>query len=674
MPPLPEHEEKKARIQAKLQKALELEWATIPPYLVAYYSLRPETNREVAGLIKSVFMEEMLHMVLAANLLSATGGKPRLGADNLPSYPLRLEFEGTQFADRRFDIHLAAFSEQSIETFLAIELPQELFQQKEAAMLAEIRVEGSTIGEFYDGIKSDLKELCEAAGEAFVFSGKREHQVPEHFYWSAGGGIIQVTNLATAFEALDVIVDQGEGNAGTIGTGQAGYFSEPTDVAHYFRFNEIKFGRHYAANDLPGDEPTGPRFPVDFKGVYPIRTDCKPQDFAGDATLAQLSERFNRTYTLMLQELEAAFNGNPEVLFTAIRDGMGGLGDLAVAMMQMPLPDGSGEHAAPIFGWQPSPGAPAAVATADHARFANGAAVASPAMVEFSADVSQDLRAGLAALEANAGRPYYEEQRDRAERDAYYAGVDWDAGAEDLFDQLSDLLESSHQPRLGYKPQVELYPWVDLREDGSILSIYSGRSHSPEELIRLDAEVDAVRQTRLNAHLALHGTAFAALAAAIDDLEERFPYNCEHTVPQSWFSKRAPMKGDLHHLFACEINCNSMRGNSPYFDYTLSGPKVKSHCGSSGPQGFEPEAGKGAVARANLYFLLRYPSEIGNAGRELHEDGLATLLAWHEAEPVGTYERHRNQAICEKQGNRNPLIDFPEHAARIAFARGFGRV
>ena len=43
-------------------------------------------------------------------------------------------------------------------------------------------------------------------------------------------------------------------------------------------------------------------------------------------------------------------------------------------------------------------------------------------------------------------------------------------------------------------------------------------------------------------------------------------------------------------------------------------------------------------------------------------------LQWHEAEPVTEYERHRNAAIFERQGNRNPLIDHPEWASRIDFS------
>lgn len=36
------------------------------------------------------------------------------------------------------------------------------------------------------------------------------------------------------------------------------------------------------------------------------------------------------------------------------------------------------------------------------------------------------------------------------------------------------------------------------------------------------------------------------------------------------------------------------------------------------------------------------------------------------------YERHRNQAIFERQGNRNPLIDHPKWAAKIDFRLGLG--
>ena len=62
-------------LQAALQSAIELEHATIPPYLYAIYSLGTD-NREIAGRIHTVVIEEMAHFTLAANILNAIGGPP----------------------------------------------------------------------------------------------------------------------------------------------------------------------------------------------------------------------------------------------------------------------------------------------------------------------------------------------------------------------------------------------------------------------------------------------------------------------------------------------------------------------------------------------------------------------------------------------------------------------
>ena len=56
-------------LRSHLQWAIELEHSTIPPYLTAYYSLHESHNRESAGVLLSVAIEEMLHMTLAANVL-----------------------------------------------------------------------------------------------------------------------------------------------------------------------------------------------------------------------------------------------------------------------------------------------------------------------------------------------------------------------------------------------------------------------------------------------------------------------------------------------------------------------------------------------------------------------------------------------------------------------------
>jgi len=107
--------------------------------------------------------------------------------------------------------------------------------------------------------------------------------------------------------------------------------------------------------------------------------------------------------------------------------------------------------------------------------------------------------------------------------------------------------------RCPYKPVERVYPWVDLHPDGRLRSIYSGKSFDAEEFIRADAEIARQRSARLQELTRRESTLGPReYEAAFDTLERELPFNCEHVVPQSWFSKREPMRGDLHHLFACE--------------------------------------------------------------------------------------------------------------------------
>ncbi|WP_221089398.1 endonuclease [Deinococcus aquaedulcis] len=254
-------------------------------------------------------------------------------------------------------------------------------------------------------------------------------------------------------------------------------------------------------------------------------------------------------------------------------------------------------------------------------------------------------------------RPYLD-PADPGHAAAYYQGIGETLAPAERFAALSALLSRSHTRPLVYDPAQHLYPWVDLWPDGQLRSLYSGRVHSPAELIAAD-RMAAERRARLAAQEGL----------STEALEEALPYNCEHVVPQSWFGRREPMRGDLHHLFACEPACNSFRGNTPYADFPDHDEVVRSDCGRREVGEFEPAAGKGAAARATLYFLLRYPGAV-HPYAPRHLD---TLLAWHAAQPPGDWERHRNAAIFALQGNRNPLIDHPAWGAGIEFAAGLGR-
>ena len=68
-------------LQSLLQAAVELEISTLPPYLSALYSIKPNSdkNKKISKLIRSIIMEEMSHLALACNLLLSTkGGQPKL--------------------------------------------------------------------------------------------------------------------------------------------------------------------------------------------------------------------------------------------------------------------------------------------------------------------------------------------------------------------------------------------------------------------------------------------------------------------------------------------------------------------------------------------------------------------------------------------------------------------
>jgi hypothetical protein len=324
-------------VRTLLQSALELEHATIPPYLYALYSLGTASNQDVAGIIHSVVMQEMLHMNLAANVLNAIGGSPVLDTpQSVPHYPGPLP----GMVQDQLTVHLAPASIPTVRnTFLVIEQPENPLEFPiEEALTSSLPL---TIGQFYRGISKAIGDL--GAG---IFTGDPSRQV------IGIQGAIKVTDVASAQQAIDIIVEQGEG---TEDSPQEQY---GPDLAHYYRFSEIVVGRRLVKNPnwKPGD-PVNQKYvygsetiTLDESQVFPVPTD--PGDGQGGTAGQKAIGDFNHTYTSLLKNLHDGFNGNPDVISGAIGI-MFSLKRQAIAMMSGQSTNGV--NVGPTFRWQPTP-------------------------------------------------------------------------------------------------------------------------------------------------------------------------------------------------------------------------------------------------------------------------------------------------------------------------------
>lgn len=340
-----------------LQAAIELEHSTIPPYLCALYSIRPGTNAEAAEIIRTVAVQEMLHFVLAANVLNAVGGAPTIDAPLfVPDYPAKIPVG----AGEPLLVPLRKFSPEAIDTFLAIErpAPPPPVATRRMMMVPPVPVEPGqltemvrngeiypSIGDFYAAIEQALRAL-EGASKTTIFTGAADRQIGPHLYYNAGGEVIVVDDLDSALRALEVIVDQGEGYEKSIEDCDAAFFGQPSEVAHYYRYNQIKLGQYYRPDDTPAGGPTGPTFTVSYgdEAVYDMIDNPKIESFSGE--LRERATRFAEDYTDLLKLLHRSVNGEPEQLVPAVVQ-MFTLKEKAIDLLRNPAPGGG--NAGPCF-------------------------------------------------------------------------------------------------------------------------------------------------------------------------------------------------------------------------------------------------------------------------------------------------------------------------------------
>ncbi|MBS0358110.1 MAG: ferritin-like protein [Proteobacteria bacterium] len=337
------------QLRIVLQDAISLELSTIPPYLCALYSIKPGYNQEVAAILRSIVMEEMLHVALVCNILNAVGGTPKLNdPDYIPNYPGELPHG----INGGLNITLGPLSKQRIkEIFMRIEAPEEIATIKDpsgvdldASTSNESRF---TIGEFYTGIKIALRRLCETYGEDKVFSGDRSRQLTD---WQGTRDNIVVENFKTALLAIDKIITQGEG------VSKANPAAEAETLAHYYRFWEVLHGKAIRARYKPDGtcayEFTTEEIHFDEAGIYPMAVQTGPIVLDGHPKEKNLSNRFNEMYARLLNSLHSVFNGYPKEINSAIGI-MRNLQLIAQDLMKMPVPGDADRVMGPSFECHP---------------------------------------------------------------------------------------------------------------------------------------------------------------------------------------------------------------------------------------------------------------------------------------------------------------------------------
>jgi rubrerythrin len=300
------------QLRDHLAVAMRVELSTIPPYLYAMYSIE-DPHAEAARLIVSIVAEEMLHLALAANLLTAVGGEPAfLERDLQPAYPSLLAHHRPALP-----MHLAPASVELVRsTFMVLERP--------GAAAAPEADEYHTLGQFYAAVEAAFEELS-AGGPLFVPGAESRQLAGHHMYGPVefdaedSGGLVLVTDLASAKEAIEVIVHQGEG----LGEER---WADPShqELTHYAKLARIGHGT----------VPIGP--------VLPLRTDPRSADYP-DA-VRRISDLTNATYRALFHVLDALYR--PDVdrrpLVRALYGLMSGaLGPLARHLTTLPLGDGT---------------------------------------------------------------------------------------------------------------------------------------------------------------------------------------------------------------------------------------------------------------------------------------------------------------------------------------------
>jgi hypothetical protein len=323
--------ENRAQLIYLLTEAAEIEHNVLCCYLFAQFSMKNNSNEGLTAAqlekvrswrrtLSDISVQEMLHLASACNLLTAIGGAPQLRRPNLPTSP--------RAYPEAFELRLVPFGLAALDQFVFLERPENLDSEspveptyRDASLaVSSLRDvfsrerEYGTLGELYRGIEDGLDYLAQKLGEEHLFIGEPKAQTADSFFHLPG--LVPVHDSKSAHDALQVIIEQGEGA------------SPDAEDSHYRRFDRMRQEYRELVEEDPTFQAGRPVLPNPYALLPSDVASTSSVNLLDDPLSVDISSLFDGCYETMVQMLGRLFVHAEET-----EEELETLADIAVGMM-----------------------------------------------------------------------------------------------------------------------------------------------------------------------------------------------------------------------------------------------------------------------------------------------------------------------------------------------------